>query len=424
MTTEAKVAEPRAGAYRALRNRNVQLYMAGMLVSQVGNYMQGLAQGWLIYQITNSAFSLGYVGFLAALPIVPWNFVAGSLADRMPRLKLLILALLGEALFPFLLALDVLSGHVKIWHIILFSVLMGATTTLDFVSRVPIIYSIVDREDVENGLAVTASLMNIARVVGPAVAGFSIAIWGVAGSFLFNSFSFLFVLAMLLIMKIPKQPRAERPASVASHTWELVVFIFRDRPTLIFLSMVVVASTFVLPYQTLLPVFARDILVVGPQGLGLLTSAGGVGAIIASVFLASRSSISANRRFAFAMTLMILLGPALAAFAFSRNIYLSCLLLALVTGGFVSLRIISYTYIHLRTADAMRGRMTSVLQMGMTSSATTGGLLAGWVASHLGSPISIAAGGAICLVFGLFTLAFVFPRFRSEEPPAGITAAE
>jgi MFS family permease len=405
----------RARAFGALRKRNVQLYMLGMFVSQAGNTMENLAEAWLVYQLTNSAFNLGLVGFVAAIPLAPWSLFAGAISDRMPRRKLLAIALVGEAIPPFILAALAYTGRAQVWHVIVVSILLGATGAVDFVSRVPLIQSMVEPDELEGGFAIAVSLMNIARIVGPAVGGLLIAIVGVAGAFVFNGFSFLFILLMLALMKTPDLPRPKRRASLAANLAEVPLFIVRDRFLLTLVLMVLVGGFFVLPTLVLLPVFARDILAAGPQGLGFLSAASGVGAVVGGALLASQPTMSSRRRLLLAVGLMLALAPVTGAFAFSRNFILSALLLGLISASFVAFRVVSFSHVYVHTPDGMRGRLASLLQIGMGGTQNVGGLLSGYVASRLGAPVSVALGAVLCFVSGLLTLGISLPQLKNPE---------
>ncbi len=397
-------------AFGALRKRNVQLYMVGMLVSQMGNTMQALAEAWLVYQLTNSPFKLGLVGFVAALPLAPWSVLAGAISDRVSRRELLAIALVGETIPPLVLAALVLMGRAQVWHVIVASILLGALDAVDFSSRMPLIQSMVEPDELERGFALSVSLMSVARILGPAVGGTLIAIIGVAGAFTFNGLSFLFVLVMLALMHIPKHAQATHRESLAANLVEAPMFILRDRLILIFIVMVMLGGFFILPTLTLLPVFARDILGVGPQGLGFLSAASGVGAVLGGAFLASRSSMSLRRRLVLAIGLLFVLAPIAIAFAFSRNFMLSALLIVLVTGSFVVFRVTSFTYIYLHTPDRMRGRISSILQLGILSSQNVGGLVSGYIASLASATASVTLGGVMSLLLGITVLGVVFPQ--------------
>jgi predicted MFS family arabinose efflux permease len=406
------LAKPRASAFSALRKRNVQLYMLGMFVSQAGNAMQVLAAGWLVYQLTHSAFKLGLVGFLAAIPLAPWSLVAGTISDRMSRRKLLAMALVGEAIPPLILAYLTWIGQAQVWHVIVVSVLLGAFGFVDFSSRMPLIQSMVHPDEVQSGFAIAVSLMNVARIVGPALGGILIAVVGVTGAFTFNGLSFLFVLGMLALMHVPNRPQHKQRASLAANLVEAPLYILRDRLILIFVVMVLAGSFFVLPTLTLLPVFAQDILAVGPQGLGFLSAAGGVGAVLGGVILAGQPTMNIRRRLVLAIGLMLALAPVTAAFAYSRNFIFSLLMLALVNGGFVAFRVVSFSHIYMKTPDGMRGRISSILQVGLLGTQNVGSLVSGYIASLASAPASVALGGLMCLLFGLTTLGLVFPKLR------------
>jgi MFS family permease len=407
---ELRLTKPRARRFGALRKRDVQLFMVGMFISQAGNTMQVLAEGWLVYQLTHSAFQLGLVGFLSAIPLAPWGLVAGTISDRMSRRKLLAMALVGEAIPPLILAFLAWTGQAQVWHVIVVSVFLGAFGMVDFSSRMPLIQSIVDQDEVQSGFAMAVSLMNVARIVGPALGGILIAVVGVAGAFAFNGLSFLFILLMLALMHIPNRPEPKHRESLASNLVEGPLYILRDRLILIFVVMVLAASFFVLPTITLLPVFAQDILAAGPQGLGFLSAASGVGAVVGGVILAGQSTMKLRRRLLLAIGLMLALAPATAAFAFSRNLILSLLLLALVNGSFVAFRVVSFSHVYVQTPDAMRGRLSSILQIGILSTQNVGSLVSGYIASRASAPVSVALGGLMCLLFGLAALGLVFPK--------------
>lgn len=381
--------------------------MIAMLVSQVGTYIQIVAEGWLVYDLTNSAFTLGLVGFVAMIPLGPWALVTGTLADRMSRKKLLALAQFGEALPPLVLASLIWTGNIQVWHVIVSSVIMGAMSTLDFTSRTSLIYSLVERDEIESGVALTASLMNVSRVIGPAIAGVLIAVIGTGMAFALNGLSFLFVLLVLAFIRAPQRPALQLRGSVLPSLIEAGKHIYGDRNILILITLMVLASVFVMPYQTLLPVFARDLLESGPETLGFLTAAAGVGAVIAAFVLGIQPPMPSRQRLRLALGLTLGLCPAAAAFAFSRDLLVSTLLLAVVSGGFVALRTISFTYIHLRTDDDLRGRMSSILQLTMVSTVRVGGLFIGSTASVLGAPVSLGLGALACFMLSLTTIGFI-----------------
>lgn len=421
---QAALPSPKSRAFGALRKRNVQLYMVGMFVSQAGNTMQALAEAWLVYQLTNSAFKLGLVGFLSAIPLAPWTLIAGTISDRMSQRKLLAIALVGETIPPLALAALVLMGQAQVWHVIVVSILLGAMGALDFSSRTPLIQSMVEPDELESGFAIATSLMNVARIVGPAVGGILIAVVGVAGAFTFNGVSFLFVLVMLALMHVPSRPQPKHRESLAATLVEAPLYILRDRLVLIFVLMVLFGGFLILPTLTLLPVFARDVLAAGPQGLGFLSAASGVGAVLGGAFLVSQPTMTLRRRLLLAIGLMLVLAPLTATFAYSQNFILSALLIALVTASFVAFRVMTWTYVYLHTPERMRGRISSLLQLGILSTQNVGSLASGYVASVLSAPVSVALGGLMCFLVGLVTLGVVSPQLRGGRGSARKAAEE
>lgn len=387
--------------------------MLGMFVSQAGSAMQLLAAGWLVYQLTNSAFQLGLVGFVSGILVAPWSLIAGVISDRMSRRKLLAMALVGEAIPPLVLGYLAWIGQAQVWHVVVVSVLLGALGLVDFSSRMPLIQSMVDPDEAQSGFAMAISLMNAARIVGAATGGMLIGAVGVAGAFIFNGLSFLVILVMLALMHVPNRPQPKHRESLTADLIEGPRYLVRDRVLVIFAVIVLAGSFFVLPTLTLLPIFAQDILSAGPQGLGLLSAASGTGALLGGVLLAGQRTMNLRQRLLVALGLLLALGPATAAFAYSRNFILSLLLLALVNGGFVAFRAVSFSHIYMRTPDGMRGRISSILQTGLVATQNVGGLVSGYAASRLSAPASVALGGLMCLLFGLATLGWVIPRLRN-----------
>lgn len=406
---ESRLTLLKTRTFRALRNRNVRLFMIGMSISMAGTYMQLVAEGWLIYQLTDSAFGLGLVGFLAMIPLAPFGLIAGALADRAFKKKLLAFAQVGQMVPPLALAALVWTGRVQVWHILACSVIMGAMATIDFTSRHAMVSSVVEREDVEGTFSLAVAVYNIARILGPVMAGFVIAYVGLAAAFALNGLSFAAVLLALALMHVKEPPAPARRQSLHANLMEVARHVFQQRTILGLLVLMIGASFFILPYQTLLPVFARDIFQAGPQGLGFLTSAAGVGAVLGAIYVTSQPHVSPGRRLRLPIILTIVIAPFAAAFAFSQNMVLAALFLVIVSAGIIALKTLGTTYVQLETDDRLRGRMASILQLTEAATPRVGGLSAGFLASYFGAAISMAIGALACLAFGLAALAIFRP---------------
>lgn len=408
-TLTAQPEPAAAGTLRALKNRNFRLYLFGLIVSLAGTYMQVVAEGWLIYQLTNSAFTLGLVGFIAMVPLVPWSLISGALADRMSRKTLLAIAQVGQVFPPLVLAALIWAGRVEVWHVVIVDLILGAMSAIDQPTRQALIVEVVDQEDLDNALALASSGFNIARVVGPAVAGVLVSVMGLAMAFALNGLSFLAVLIALVLMRLPERQRPVRRASLGANIVEGARYLVGERMILGLMTLMLIVSFFVLPYQTLLPVFVRDVLRSDAVGLGFLTASAGLGAIVGAVAVVRRS----RRSRGMLVVALVLAAPVFTAgFAFSRNLLFSSLMVMAVSGGVVALKTVGFTLIQIQTRDELRGRVTSILILAMGAAPRVGGLFAGYLASHVGAPISLGLAALGCLIFGLFTLAACMPLLR------------
>jgi MFS family permease len=382
--------------------------MFGLLISQTGTYMQQMAESWLVYRLTNSAFSLGLVGFITMVPLIPWGLVAGALADRLPRRTLLAATQLGQVFPPLILAALTWSHQVQVWHVVVVDFMMGALAALDQPARQALVVDTTRLEDVDSAIALTASGFNLARVVGPAVAGILIATLGETVCFTINGLSFLAVAAALAMMHLPKCPSTTNQRSLGTSLIDGGRYLAREHLIFALIGLMIVVNLFIIPYQTLLPVFARDILSTGAVGLGFLTTAAGIGAILSSLGMAN---VPIGRRGLLVVLLVVTATGATLAFAFSRNFLVSCLILVLVSGAVVALKVLALTFIQRQVLDELRGRVMSVVMLFEAGVPRLGGLGAGFLAVRLGAPLALGLGALGCLVFGLI-VSLLVPQLR------------
>lgn len=363
--------------------------------------MQIVAEGWLIYQLTNSAFALGFVGFIAMVPLVPWSLAAGALADRMPRKTLLTVAQLGQMVPPLILAALIGLERVEVWQVVVVNLIMGAMSVVDQTTRQALIVEVTDVEDLDNAFALSAAGFNVARIVGPAVAGIVVARVGLASAFALNAMSFLAVVIALILMRVPRRPVASRRASLGASIVEGGRYLVGERSILALIVLMLIVSFFVLPYQTLLPVFARDVLRSGAPGLGFLSASAGLGAILGALAMTNSSAGARNR---VVLALVLAVPFVTAGFALSTNIVFSCLLLVAVSGCVVALKTVGFTLIQIQTRDELRGRVTSILLLLMGAAPRVGGLAAGYLATRFEAPLALGLNALGSLVFGLLAL--------------------
>jgi MFS family permease len=387
----------RNGVFRALGSRNYRLYFTGQGISLIGTWIQTIALSWLVYSLTHSAFLLGLVGFsaqIATFLLVPF---AGVVADRLNRHHLLVLTQTLFMVQAFVLGMLVLTHAITVWQIVLLSVLLGTVNAFDMPTRQSFVVSMIEnRDDLPNAIALNSSMFNGARLVGPAIAGVLIAAVGEGVCFLINAASYLAVIAALLAMKVtPPVLRRER-RRVWHELREGFVYTFGFAPTRDIILLLAVVSLVGMPYATLMPIFAAQILHGGASTLGFLSSAAGIGALAGAVVLASRKTVLGLGRWI--PVSCAAFGLALIAFSWSRWLALSILLLAVAGLGMITQMASSNTILQTVVDDEWRGRVMSFYTMAFIGMTPFGSLLAGALASRIGAPFTVMLGGIICLL--------------------------
>lgn len=401
---------------RALRSRNYRLFLAGQGVSLVGTWMQYVAMSWLVYRLTGSALLLGVVGFTSQIPTLFISPVAGVLADRWDRRRLLLATQSLAMLQAALLALVVLTGVVQVWQIILLSLILGVVHAFDIPIRQSFVVEMVDqREDLGNAIALNSSLVNGARLLGPAIAGLLIASVGEGICFILNALSYLAVIVALAAMRIPPaaNPRpARRP--ILHELREGFLYAYQFGPIRSILLLLALVSLMGMPYSVLVPVFAKDILHGGAHTFGFLMTAAGSGALVGTLYLASRHSVRGLGRVIVRATILFAVG--IAAFALSGNFPLSLAALALAGFGAMTLVASCNTVLQTILDEDKRGRVMSFFTMAFIGVAPFGSLGAGAMAGILGPRDTLLLGGAGCLV-GAAVFARHLPQIREKVRP-------
>lgn len=404
--------EPRGAVpsmLRSLRHRNYQLFFGGQLISLTGTWMQTVAQSWLVYRLTGSSLLLGMVSFCNQIPVFLFTSLGGALADRKNRHRILIVTQSTSMLLAFGLSALTLAGRVSVTDIFAFSILLGLVNAFDIPARQAFVVEMVGKDDMLNAIALNSSMFNGARVVGPAVAGLLVSAIGEGWCFFANGASFVAVIAGLLAMRVKPRPIALQKASALAHIAEGFRFVAQTKPIGALLLLLGLVSLTAMPYSVLMPIFADQILHGGPRGLGVLMGASGIGALLGALTLAARKRVQGlGRLVAIACGGF---GVALVLFSISRLFWLSALLL--VPAGFSMLVQMagSNTLVQSMTPDALRGRVLAVYSMMFMGMAPFGALLAGVLASRIGAPKTVGAGGVICIV-GALVFARVLPSLR------------
>jgi MFS family permease len=406
---------------RALRHQNYRIYFFSMLVSFTGTWMQNVAQSWLVYRLTGSAWWLGMIGFAGQIPVFLLALVGGVLADRYHRYRLILLTQTLAMIQALLLAVLTLSGHVTVGAIFALALFLGFINAIDMPTRQSFVVELVGREDLMNAIALNSSVVNGARIVGPALAGILVAWLGEGLCFLLNGVSYIAVIVGLLRMQ-RSTDRAERPAgSTLSHLQEGFEYVRAHQPIRAILLLLAFVSLCGLPYMVLMPIFADRILGGGPHTLGLLMGAAGVGALGGALTLAVRRQVEGlGRIVALSVGTM---GVMLVLFSFSRSLLLSAVFVAGIGYAMMLQMAASNTLLQTMVVDRLRGRVMSFYSLSLLGMAPFGSLAAGIVATRIGAPDTVAAGGALCLLGGVLFSARL-PSLGKEAAPLSGLAPE
>lgn len=386
-------------AVRSLRHRDLRLFLLGQGVSLIGTWMQQVATSWLVYRLTGSTLMLGLIAFCGQFPCFLVAGLAGAMADRWGRHRIVVLAQLGLMAEAVVLALLVLTGTVRVWHVIAISIWSGFASGFDVPARQALLVRLVRGQDLPNAIALNSSIFNGARLVGPAIAGALIAWLGEGPVFVLNTFSFVAVLAALWAVDTRDEGTGGGP-SVLKTMGEGYRYAFGFPPIRAILVLLTLVSMVGLPYSVLLPVFARDILGGGAGTLGLLTAAAGLGALAGALTLASRPSVHGLG--GFIVRCLLLFGVALIAFAFSRNRWLSAVVLVLAGFGIMATTSSMNTILQTLVQEEMRGRVMALYAMAFIGLSPVGSLFGGALADRIGAPLTVAIGGAMCVGFALW----------------------
>ncbi|HZQ99836.1 MAG TPA: MFS transporter [Chloroflexota bacterium] len=381
-------------------NPNFRLYWIGSFVSNFGTWMQSVAQGWLVYQLTGSTFMLGVVGFAQSIPFLFLALFGGVLADRFERRRLMVWTQTGLMLLAFLLAGLTLAGVVTVWHVLAIALANGVVNAFNVPVRQSIISDLVPKEHLANAIAVNSSQVQLSRFLGPALAGLMLALTNAGWCFFLNAVSFLAVIWTLVVMDVPPLP-PRAPQSPLRSIREGLAYV-RAQPTIsALLVMAAIPSLFALPYQQMLPAFAESVLDAGPSGLGLLQSAAGLGALVGALAVASL----AGRRSGWLMlAAVVVLGCGLIAFSASTTLWLSLPLLFVTGGASMTYNTLNQGFLQRRVSDEMRGRVLSLLTMTMFGLQPFGSVEVGTLASFVGPQLALGFGGAVCVVAALLAL--------------------
>jgi len=380
-----------------------------MLVSLVGTWIQSVAQSWLVFELTNSAFLLGMVGFLNSIPIFLLSLLGGVAADRVNKKTILLFTQVAFMILAFILAILTHLKFITAAQVMFIAVLNGMVMAFDAPTRHAIVAELVGKDKLLNAIALNSAAFNSSRMIGPALAGILIAAIGMSGCFYINGVSFLAVIAALLMIKVNSAHKKEERGMFVRDLVEGLNFIRSNRSIITLISMVAVTSLFGISYVILMPVFARDILKVGIKGLGILMSAAGCGALIAALFLAALGDSKQKGKLLIISSLVFSLG--LMIFSWSKVYILSLAMLVVVGWGSVTAIGLINTLLQQIVPDQFRGRLMSVFMFTFAGVMPFGNLIAGSLTQAWGAPWTVFMGSVICAVFFIVT-SFLYPDIR------------
>jgi MFS family permease len=397
-------------AWRSLRHRNFRLYFGGQSISLIGTWMTRLATSWLVYRLTGSAFLLGVVGFAGQIPTFIFAPFAGVWIDRLDRRQVLLVTQILAMVQSLALAGLTLARHINIHEIIWLSAFQGLINAFDMPARQAFLVQMVeDKQDLGNAIALNSSMVNLARLVGPSLAGAVIAVSGEGICFLIDGVSYIAVIASLVAMRLPQgivKPSADSMLAQLKEGW---AYVSGFAPVRTILLLFAIVSLMGWPFTVLMPIFAANILHGGPHTLGFLMGVVGIGALVSAISLALRKSVLGLGRMIPIATAS--LGVGLILFGMSRMLWLSLLLMLVCGFGMMQQMAASNTIIQTIVEDSKRGRVMSFYAMAFVGMAPFGSLLAGGMAHAIGAPRTVMLSG-VCCVAGAAWFVTQMPTIR------------
>lgn len=368
----------------------------GQVVSLVGTWMQATAQGYLVYELTDSPFLLGIVGFTSGIPVWLFSLYGGVIADRISRRKMIIITQSSMMLLAFILALLTFTGLIQAWHIIILAFLLGTANAFDGPARQSFVVEMVSREDLTNAIALNSSVFNLGTVIGPAVAGLVYAWLGPGWCFTINGISFIGVLTALILMRVPSHPINNQSGSHGANLLDGVRFVFGDLNIRVLLIVLGTISVFGFSLMNLMPAWATNVLGGDVKTNGLLLSARGVGSLAGALMIAYLGSRVVRGKI---WTIGSVVMPiSLLLFGLFRILPVSLVMLAVMGWSLMSAVNITNALIQTHVPDELRGRVMSVYTLIFQGGIPIGALLTGWLADKFSEPAAVLSSALVMLV--------------------------
>ena len=400
--------------FNAFKSPNYRLFFIGQSVSLIGTWMQKTAVSWVVYSLTHSKFMLGVTLFATMFPSFLFSFLGGVVADRYNRYKLMLLTQVASMLQASLLAVLIFFKHYTIGEVLSLSVVLGIINAFDVPARQSLVYEMVDdKKYLPNALALNSTMVNLSRLIGPAIAGIIIEKFGEEICFGLNAFSFLAVIISLLLMKLPKYTGKKNTQNVFTSLKEGMIYVIETPAIGSIMAMLALVSLFVLPFSTLIPVYAKDIFRGTASTFGIIDSVIGLGAFSGGIFLASLKP-GTNLRKILAINTFVF-GTGLILFSHTTYYPLALLFAAVSAFGMMSQITISNTIIQTTVDTAMRGRVISIYAMSFFGMQPFGGLIIGYVSQHIGVENTVMASGIIALMIAVLHVRYIRKQKQKDN---------
>jgi MFS family permease len=409
--------------FRAFQSRNYRLYFAGQSVSLIGTWMQRTAVYWVIFSQTHSTFMLGLTAFAAQFPSFALSLWGGVISDRYNRYKVLLATQIASLIQAVILTVLIIVNPSAVWAILAISVALGIINAFDVPSRQSLVYEMIEKkQDLPNALALNSSMVNLARLLGPALAGIVLERFGESFCFGLNAFSFVAVITSLLMMKLPPYVPNENKKKISKDLKEGFAYLKQTPSIATVIIMLACMSLLVLPFTTLLPVYAKVIFAGNASTFGFLNSFIGLGAILGGVYLASQKTGSDLRKILMVNT--VIFGIGLIIFSHMTSLPLALIFAAVAGFGMMSQTTISNTIIQTNVIPEMRGRVLSYFVMAFFGMQPLGALLIGGVSQYIGTPNTILAEGIAALIILFLFIPYLRRNLKKKNNNINETAIE
>ncbi|NLH00632.1 MAG: MFS transporter [Clostridiales bacterium] len=383
--------------FSALKHKNFRYYWLGMCISTIGTWMQNVAQPWLAYKLTNSAFLLSLIGALQFLPMLMFSLFAGVLVDRLSKKKILLFTQTASLITTFLLAFLVWTGKIQYWHLLAAAAVLGVINTLDMPARQAFIIELVDKGHLMNAIALNSAVFNLARTIGPAAAGIVMDLWGIEACFFINSISFAAVVfSLFFIHPNESEKSVKKEESIMKNIAEGLKYIYTKKILLATILIMGVVGTFAINFNVLVTVFSVQSLGQSETGYGLLMSCMGMGSFMGAMLVASISKSGPKK---FVMYIVpVLVGLSLIAIGLTKSYSLACIALAVAGFFFVMYSSTANSAIQINTDAEHLGRVMSVYTLVFAGSTPIGNLFAGAITERLDARLGFISCGAAIIV--------------------------